>query len=89
MCNTIVETRILVGKRARNPLRKMYQEVKKWNYQDVRPWKFECRSCHTEWGGHTISVGTDLKQVSCSTCYGDNVVMTLIKVTVLEDKDLS
>ena len=43
----------------------------------VDPWEYECRSCRCIWGDAVL---TDPREVTCSNCYSDNVVISKLRI---------
>lgn len=87
METTIVICKIKVGLNAKTPLNSMCKSALKYNYNAVWPWEFVCKDCKTRWGGAYISVDVDMKKVSCSNCYSDNIILTKYKIEVCTKED--
>ena len=86
MTSHILRCRIRVGKNGDRPRERMWRsaERQRRGAVSIQPWAFRCLSCGCEWGDTAISVGCDLKAVSCSNCYSDDVLLTAFRIEIPE-----
>jgi hypothetical protein len=49
--------------------------------------KFACTQCFATWEAGDFSGAMEPDKVTCSNCYGTKVIVTLVRVQVLEPKD--
>ena len=50
----------------------------------VYPNMFRCRRCRAYWAADT-PLSTDVKDVTCSNCYSDQVFMSSVKIQLFEE----
>jgi hypothetical protein len=89
MTESVIKCRILVGKNGTRAQAAVNQAAESYGAVFVEPDKFFCDDCRTEYSGCITSTGGDLKIVSCSNCYGDNVYLTALRISVPEDWEVS
>lgn len=51
----------------------------------VYPNMLRCRQCGTYWAAD-IPLSTDIKDVTCSNCYSDQVCMSSVKIQLFEER---
>jgi hypothetical protein len=59
-------------------IRRMAWVAEKLHADNVHPWEYECRRCHCVWRDAVLA---DPQQVTCSNCYGDNIVISKVRLT--------
>lgn len=88
MTTKVIKCRIAVGKNAYLPQARVNALTNKLGSVNDTPWGFRCGTCKQEFGGTEVSVGLDLRTVSCSNCYSDDMYLIAIRISVPEDWEL-
>lgn len=85
MTTKIIDCHIRIGCKAKNPRAAVERAAERHGAVDWTGWEIVCgdRTCRMSGGtGSELSVGMDLKTVSCSNCYGDDVWLTKIRLQI-------
>lgn len=73
----LARVKIPIGKNAQEPIRRMVRYMNRRGADAVSPFKVECVECKLKW---EVCRSADLRTVSCSNCYGDNVRLVVVKL---------
>jgi DNA-directed RNA polymerase subunit RPC12/RpoP len=75
MLTTKALTTILVG--SKSAQRRLREMAERFHADAVDPLEYKCLRCHLEWDDSPV---TDYRTVTCSNCYSDRVVLTMVRL---------
>ena len=75
----IVKCNVRCGKFAKSPIKQMIRAGGRYGSRGTDPWGFRCAGCRCEWDGLPLA---DIREVSCSNCYGDNIRLVAIRIEI-------
>lgn len=81
MTTHLVRCSILVGKAATDPNREMDELGASHGSASTHSSKYRCKSCGQEYNSSEMG-SDDLRSISCSNCYSDNVLLIEIEIGV-------
>lgn len=87
MTEHVIACYIKVGKEAKEPIARMMRVGNDHGSVNTRPEWFKCHDCKIKWSARYAQI--DLRTISCSNCYSDNIRLLRLRINVPEPHELN